>query len=326
MRAIVTGGGGFIGSHLLAALVARDADVTCVERPGPRPPWIDRLPVRFVDHGIHDRAALTESFRGADVVFHLAGLTEARAPADFYRVNTEGTESVLRAASDHNGAAPRVMLLSSLAATGPCRNGDPLSPDSVPFPLSHYGHSKLLAEVVMHAFSDRVPGTIFRLPSVYGPRERGVFKFFQLVRRGVALTVGSWDRQLSMIYVKDLVQGLIAAAGSSNGVGRTYCLAHPDPVSWRQFAHAAGLALERKPVLLSVPPTVGHAIALTAELTARLCRRAAILNRERLREIVQERWVCDPSRAIAEIGFEPQYPIARGVREAVEWYVEVQWL
>ena len=325
MRAIVTGGGGFIGSHLIAALVARGAEVTCVERAGPRPPWIDRLPVRYVDHGIHDRAALTESFRGADVVFHLAGLTEARLPADFYGVNTEGTERVLQAASDHNGAAPRVMFLSSLAATGPCRNGDPLSPDSVPFPLSHYGQSKLLAEVVMHAYSDRVPGTIFRLPSVYGPRERGVFKFFQLVRRGVALTVGSWDRQLSMIYVKDLVQGLIAAADSPNGVGRTYCLAHPDPVSWRQFAKAAGAALHRDPVLLSVPPSVGRVIALTAEVIARLRRRPAILNRERLREIVQERWVCDTSRAITEIGFEPQYPITRGVREAVEWYEEAQW-
>jgi nucleoside-diphosphate-sugar epimerase len=239
MRAVVTGGGGFIGSHLIEALVARGIEVLCVERPGALPGWIDGLPIRYVDHGVNDLDGLTSSCLGADVVFHLAGLTEARVPADFYRVNTEGTECVLKAAAAHNGTAPHVILLSSLAATGPCRNGEALSPDSVPFPLSHYGHSKLLAEAVMHAYADRVPGTIFRLPSVYGPRERGVFTFFKLVRRGLALTVGSWDRQLSLIYVKDVVQGLIAAAMDTPPAVRTYCLAHPEPVSWREFARAA---------------------------------------------------------------------------------------
>jgi nucleoside-diphosphate-sugar epimerase len=184
----------------------------------------------------------------------------------------------------------------------------------------------LLAEAVMHAYADRVPGTIFRLPSVYGPRERGVFTFFKLVRRGIALTVGSWDRQLSLIYVKDVVQGLIAAGMDTPLAVRTYCLAHPEPVSWRDFARAAATALKREPVLVSVPPFVGRAVALFAEWGARLQRRAAVLNRERLREIIQERWVCDSSRANNEIGFQPRYPITSGIAETVAWYREAQWL
>jgi len=149
---------------------------------------------------------------------------------------------------------------------------------------------------------------------------------FRLVRRGIALTVGSWDRQVSLIHVADVVQGLLAAADSPRAVHRTYCLAHPEPVTWRGFARAVGAALERDPILLSVPAPVAWATAVAAEACARLRRAAAILNRERVRELVQDRWVCDPSPAITELGFRPQYPVARGVPETAEWYREARWI
>ena len=325
MRAVVTGGAGFIGSHLIEALVARGDDVVCVERAGASRRWLNGLDIAYCGSGLDDVASLTAAFAGADVVFHLGGLTEARGPGDYYAVNTEGTAHVFQAAAEHRGRAPRVILMSSIAALGPCRNGDLLSPDTVPYPISHYGHSKLLAEVIAHAFSDRVPATIIRPTSVYGPRERGVLKLFRLVRSGVALTVGSWSRQVSLVYVTDVVQALLAA-DSERAVNRTYCIAHPDAVTWTEFARAVGRALDREPILLSVPTPIAWAIAAAAEGYARFRNAAAFLNRERLRELVQDRWVCDPSRAVQELGFSPQYPIARGVEETARWYREARWI
>lgn len=171
-----------------------------------------------------------------------------------------------------------------------------------------------------------VPTTVIRFPSVYGPRERGVFKFFRLVSRGAAITVGPWDRELSLIYVRDAVHGLIAASITEDAVGRTYCLAHPETVTWRDFATVAGRVMGRNPVLVSVPTWIARQIAVAAELCAWCRKRAAILNRERVREISQQRWVCDSSRAIAEIGFRPTYPIARGAAETVKWYRRMGWL
>ncbi len=326
MRTVVTGGAGFIGSHLIEALARRGADVICVERTGASRRWLEGVNLTWVECGVQDEDALARAFDGAAVVFHLAGLTEARSAAEFHRVNTEGTEHVLRAAARHNGGSPHVILMSSLAAIGSCKNGTPLAPDTAPDPLSPYGQSKLEAEVLMHAYADRVSGTIVRLPSVYGPRERGVLKFFKLVQRGIALGIGSWDREISMIYVKDVVHGLLAIADRREGGVRTYCLAHPEVISWRTFAHTVGQALNRRPRLVSLPAAVARIVAAGAELCAALHGHAAVLNRGRVREMTQDRWVCDATRAMREIGFRPQFAIARGVPETAAWYREAQWL
>src|SRR5438093_13697360 len=119
MRAVVTGGAGFIGSHLIEALVARGDEVVCVERPGAPRRWLEGLDLSYRDSGLDNERALSAALAGADVVLHLAGLNEARPPRDFYAVNTAGTARVFRAPAAHNVGAPRAVLSSSLAATGP---------------------------------------------------------------------------------------------------------------------------------------------------------------------------------------------------------------
>ncbi|HUC40108.1 MAG TPA: NAD(P)-dependent oxidoreductase [Gemmatimonadales bacterium] len=329
MRAIVTGGTGFIGSHLIEALLARGDDVVCVGRPGGGRArgWLAQLPVGYADVGVHDAGRLARHLEGADVVFHLAGRNHARSAAELYSLNTDGTACVVRAAALHGAAAPHVLFASSIAAAGPCRDGGSLSPDSTPAPVSCYGRSKILAEAILHAFADRVPTTIVRLPSVYGPRDRGLFKLFRLIQRGVALTIGSWDREVSLIHVSDLVQGLLVASRRrAEPSGRIYYLAHPEPVTWRAFARAAGAALGRDPLLVSVPGWLARAVALAFETVAALRHTSSSVNRERMLEIAQQRWVCDPSRAITELAFTPRITIAQGIPETVAWYREAGWL
>jgi nucleoside-diphosphate-sugar epimerase len=326
MRAIVTGAAGFVGSHLVEALLARGDEVVCIERPGASRRWIEKLPVEWHATGLDDLDTLARLCGGAQVIYHLAGLTEAPQPSDFYAVNTLGTAQIVRAAARHNGSAPRLVLASSIAALGPCRNGDRLAPDTVPFPISHYGESKLLAEAVVHAHADRVPATVLRFPSIYGPRERAILTLFKLVQRGLALTIGSWDREVSLCYVTDAVQAFVAAGTRPGVAGRTYCVAYPEAVSWEHFANAAGRALGRTPRLVSLPVPVAQAVAVGLELVAKLRHRAAILNRERVREMTQERWVCDPSRAIADLAIQPQVDVERGIAQTATWYRENGWL
>ena len=324
MRAIITGGAGFVGSHLTEALVARGDDVVCLERPGAPPRWLDGMPVRFIDGGLDDVETLTALLRDADTVFHLAALTAAPRSAGYYAVNTEGTANLLQAAVAVD-RPPRVILMSSLAAAGPCRNGDLLSARTVPYPLSHYGQSKLLAEAVTRSWGDAVPYTILRFPPVYGPRDRDVLIMFRLVRRGVALTVGSWDRELSLIYVADAVRALLAAA-EAPVTGRTLTVAHPEPVTWRRFAETVGRALGRAPSLVALPRSAAMAVAVAAEAAAAVSGGAAVLNRQKVREMTQKRWVCETDTATRLLGCEPEYPIERGVRATARWYETEGWL
>ncbi len=325
MRAVVTGGAGFAGSHLIEALLARGDEVACVERPGARRNWLEGRPVAWHPVGLDDEASLRGILAGADVVFHLAALTEGRTPQDCYRVNTEGTSRLLRAAAAHADRPPLLVFMSSLAAAGPGRDDAPLDARTVPCPLSHYGQSKLMAEAVVHAWADRVPAVILRFPAIYGPRDVMVLKLFRMVERGVALTVGAWDRRLSLVYVADAVAGLLAAATPA-AAGRTYCVAHPQPLTWGDFVGAAGQAVGRRPLLLSLPVPAARAVAAAAEGCARLRGRAAQLNRDRVRELTGRSWVCDPTPAMRELGFAPAWPLERGVGETVAWLRRERWL
>jgi nucleoside-diphosphate-sugar epimerase len=325
MRVVVTGGTGFIGGHLLEALVARGDQVISFERPGASRAWIAHLPLEVRPTSWSDPAGLAAACDGADVVFHLAGRTSARTAGEYQRVNVDGTAAVMRAAASSGSRPPHVVLLSSFSAVGPCRHGELLSARSAPDPLSPYGESKLRAEAVVHAWADRVPATVLRPTSVYGPRERGVLKFFRMVRRGFAIAVGDWERRVQLLHVLDLVRLLLRVADSPRAAGRTWCVAHPDTLTWRTFAGTVGRAVGRAPLLLRVPVPLTGVIARGAELAARLRGGASSLNRYRVRELAND-WVCDAEQAWADLGLQPEVSLDAGVAATVAWYRAAGWL
>ena len=326
MRAVVTGAAGFVGSHLVEKLLARGDEVICIERPGAGRGWLEGLDVAFHDCGLDDPQALGKILCPADVVYHLAALTEARNPAECYKVNTLGTANVMKAAAGCSQSPPRIVFMSSLAAVGPPAEGCRLTGDTAPVPLSHYGRSKLQAEAVIHAYGDRVPAVICRFPAVYGPRDRMVFKLFRMVASGFALTIGPWDRQVSVVHSADAVDGLVAAAESAAANHRTYNIAYPDPITWGEFVQAIGRALGRRPVKLAVPVAAARPIALVAEAAAWVGRHAAALNRDRVRELSQDSWVCDVMTTRREIGFDPRYSLDTGVAATAVWLRRNQWI
>jgi len=325
MRAVVTGGTGFVGGHLLEALVGRGDEVVSVERAGANRRWIEHLPLTVAPIGLGDVAALSRACAGADIVFHLAGRTRARTLAGYNEVNVEGTGAVMRAAAASGKRVPRVVMLSSFSAMGPAPAGRVLDAHTVPRPQSRYGESKLRAEAMVHAWADRVPATILRPTSIYGPREGGVFLFFRMVQHGVALTIGDWEREVQLLHVDDLVRALLRLADTPQTDGRTWCLAHPERFTWRTFATALGRALGRPPRLIRVPVPLAGAIARVAELSALLRGQVASLNRDRVREL-QGRWICDAERLWDDLDLMPQVPLNVGLPATVAWYRDAGWL
>jgi nucleoside-diphosphate-sugar epimerase len=315
---LVTGGTGFIGSHLLDKLSALGQPARCLLRRKARP---RRLPagIEAAYGDLTSGEGVEEAVCGADTVIHLAGVTKALAARDYYTGNVRATETLLRALA---GRAIRLVHVSTLAAIGPSRDGTPVDEDAQPRPLTHYGKSKLEAERTVRALA---PGAVIvRPPVVYGPRDTGVLQVLRSISKGWMLEIAGGERWFSAIYVADLVEGLLAA--TRGAPGRAYFLAHPQPVSWSGLGAAAARIMARQPRVLRVPPSVAYAVGLGAEAWSHLTRQPGIISREKVAEARCRWWTCDTRRAAAELGFEARTPLATGLAETLAWYKEAAWL
>lgn len=327
MNVFVTGGTGFVGAHLVKALVARGDRVTALVR---RPALAERLgwgaDVRLIRGDLADAAALREGCAGADVVYHVAGQIAARTAAEFMVCNRDGTATVLEAARDRG--ARRLLFVSSLAVAGPTTPGHPIDETRAPAPVTDYGRSKLAAEVLVRAAPASLPWTIVRPPVVYGEWDRGTLKIFQLAQRGVVPVFGDGSQELSVIHAEDLARSLIAAATAPAAVGRVYFAAHPTPTTSRALVLAVGRALgnARAPRILPVPPLVARGVLWAAGTLAHLAGRASLLSADKGNEYLAPAWTCRSDALTSDTGWRAQIPLDEGVRRAAHWYREVGWL
>jgi UDP-glucose 4-epimerase len=298
MRAIVTGGAGFIGSHVVDALVQRGDQVTVVDdlSSGERARVSERAALQVLDIVERDELASVFERERPEVVFHLAAQASVVAsvedPGRDCEVNVRGTLNVADLAAAH--AAPVVFT-----STGGALYGDdapmPTGEDRIPAPLSPYGASKWAAEAYVSTWSrlHGVANAVCRLGNVYGPRqnphgEAGVVAIFtNRLHTGERPTLYGHGRPTrDYVYVADVVAGLLAAQGHAGTFNIATGVETDVSTIWRELREAAESDLE--PNLADLRP---------GEL-----RRSCL----------------DVSRAAAELGWRPLTPIDEGLRLTYE--------
>ena len=324
---LVTGATGFIGSHLVERLLAEGAIVRCLLRAAsPRGGGARHLPAHGAKAMLGDLvtgAGLGEALDGAEVVFHLAGVTKALHAVDYHSGNVTATENLVRAMS---GGAGRLIHVSSMAAMGPSPDGSPLREDAAPHPLTQYGKSKLEGEHAVRGSSLSSRATVIRPPVVYGPRDVDVYYIFKAAASGALVRIGKPESYFSFIYVADLADGLILAAQSPQSAGKDYFLANPRPVSWTEFGSTAGATMMKKIRTFILPVWAAYFAGAFADLLSRLTGRPGILSRDKILDARQRYWICDVSRATADLGFHAQTSLREGVAATLEWYRQAEWL
>jgi len=317
---LVTGGTGFVGSHLLDRLSATGVPARCLLRPTPKP---RRLPAG-VEPALGDLATgegVEDALRGVDTVVHLAGAIKALSPAGYYTANASATRTLATALQ---GRSIRLVHVSSLAALGPGSGRQPVEEDDPPRPLTHYGKSKLEGERIARAL---VPSAVIvRPPVVYGPRDTGMLPVWKSISRGVTLEIAGGDRWFSGIFVDDLVDGLLVAARHPRAPGRAYFLAYPKPFSWRELGATAARLMGRRLRVLRIPASLARAIGFGADVWSHIARNPGIISREKVAEACAPAWVCDTRRAAAELDFCAPTPLETGLARTLAWYKEAGWL
>ena len=327
MNVLVTGGTGFMGSHLIDALLAKnDTQVYALVRNPARLKWLAEKPRVHILQG--DLFSVPPLPYPLDIVFHLAGLTKALKSNDYYTVNQKGTASLIQSLRRQD-ARPRFIHLSSLAAGGPSGLDRPAREDDPPKPVSPYGESKLLAEVEALRHKDDMPVVILRAGAVFGPRDEDFLKYFRMVQKGWLPLFGRSRKFISLIYVHDVVRAMAVAAealAASPLSGEIFNIADPKPCSWEDFGAAASLALGRSVRRLRIPIWAAEAAGSVSEAVSHMTGRPSPINRSKVRDMKAGGWVADVRKAKSLMGFETQYPLDKAVRETIAWYGRNGWL
>jgi nucleoside-diphosphate-sugar epimerase len=338
-RVLITGHTGWLGQALCQALVQGFPDLPNLATPA-RPFLIRGLAAAAPDPETPSAsssivsltgdltdpkacAALCEGAAGA-TLFHIAGLVHPQRVRDFYRVNVQGTEHLLRAAV-HAGVR-RAVIVSSNSPCGSNPHPDHRFDESSPYhPYMNYGRSKQQMEQVVQRFqqSGELETVIVRAPWFYGPWQPArQTLFFHMIRQGKMPLLGNGENLRSMSYTDNLAQGLVLAAQVPAAAGRTFWIADQRPYSMNEIIHTVEQLLEtefqrpcaRKRVHL--PTLVGH-VATAVDFTLQGCglyhQKFHVLS-EMHRTIA-----CSVATAQRDLGYNPQVDLREGMRRSLAW-------
>jgi len=324
-RVLVTGGTGFVGSHLIEALSARAVRIRALVRPTSDIAHLAGLGIELVEGRLDDPVALEKAVRDTAVVFHLAAATKARSEQEYSRANAEGTRTLVEAILQAKPRPRRLIYLSSLAAAGPAGDGRPVELHDMPRPITAYGRSKLAGEHICLAAARELEVVALRAPAVYGPRDRDLFLYFRLAALGVLPVPTGPERLVQFIHVDDLAEALVRAATAPDASG-VYHVAESQSYAESEVAAWIAKAVGRRVLTVRVPSWCVRAAAAASEFGAALIDRVTIFNREKARELLAPGWLCETEAAKRDLGFETRIPLPKGLAETAAWYREQRWL
>jgi UDP-glucuronate 4-epimerase len=312
MRSVVTGGAGFIGSHLVDRLLADGGEVIVVDNFDPfyaravkdanLASALQSPRCRLIELDIRDAAganSLVTQFR-PDAIVHLAARAGVRpsieAPALYADVNVVGTVRWLEAAlrlEPH----PRFVYASSSSVYGDRPDAPFRETDPVDLPISPYAATKKACELLAFTFHHLhgLPVTGLRFFTAYGPRNRpdlAIAKFTRLIDRGEPVPMfGDGSTRRDYTFVSDIVDGIVRAVERCTG-NHLYNLGNSDPIELTRLVFEIGTALGKTPTIQRLPEQPGDVRQTYADI----------------------------SRAANELGYAPKTPIAEGLAEYVAWY------
>jgi UDP-glucuronate 4-epimerase len=312
MRVIVTGGAGFIGSHLVDRLLADGAEVTVVDnfdafyaRSAKEANLAEALRsprCRLVELDIRDAAgvrALVDRVH-PDAIVHLAARAGVRPsiedPGLYADVNVTGTVRWLEAACRVE-PRPRFVYASSSSVYGDRPDAPFRETDPVDAPISPYAATKKACELMAHTFHHLhgLPVTGLRFFTAYGPRNRpdlAIARFTRLIDRGEPVPMfGDGTTRRDYTFIADIVDGIVRAIDRCRG-HHLYNLGNSDPIELRRLIEAIGEALGKEPIIRRMPEQPGD---------------------------VRQTYA-DVGRAAAELGYAPATSIPEGLAHYVAWY------
>lgn len=324
MKALVTGGTGFVGSHLVRALLDRGAEVRCLVRGSSRLDNLKGLPIEFVTGDLRDVDSIRRAVRSRGFVYHCAADYRlwCKDPSEMYQSNVDGSNNVMHAAFEEG--VERVVYTSTVGCLGVNDNGKPASEETavtIDDMIGHYKRSKFLAEEKVRDWARKgLPVVIVNPSTPVGemdikPTPTG--KIIVDFLRGKMF--GYVDTGMNVIDVRDCARGHVLAAEKGR-VGERYILGGYNLTLKELFDTLAGVTDIASPKM-SVPHWVAETYARLENFwSIGIARREPDVPLESVK-LARHKMYFDASKAVRELGL-PQNPIENALGRAVKWFRE----
>lgn len=328
MRTLVTGGTGFLGSHLVECLLAQGHEVRALARRTSDVSHLETTGAETVGGDVEDYESLRPAVKGVDVVFHAAARVTPGWGTwqQFEGSIVKGTENMLRASVE--AGVPRFLHVSTGGIQGKACEGD--IPACEPDPCrvgfgtdTYYDYAKLQAEnrVFEYHSQGKIQVSVIRIAAVYGPRDR---LLADRVYRHMSLPIIVWpgesNPKYSIVYASDAVDCAVLVATSDRAVGQVYNVAPLEEIRFRDFAQAMIKAMGGPRLQFTIPYAMAYAWCAIMEGWSKMRRvkEMPYLTRSGLRFLNKGMYL-DGSKVRGELGWEPKVSLEEGTRTYVEW-------
>jgi nucleoside-diphosphate-sugar epimerase len=322
---LITGANGFVGSRLCRKFLDEGFHVIAGVRKKADLSLLGELDIEYRYGDVTQIETLGEMVAGVDDIIHNAGVTKVKRKELFFTINHQGTKSLFEAIEKHNPHLKKAVYISSLAAAGPSTGGKPLTEEGQPHPITSYGQSKLAGERAALSFSNRFNVVAIRPPGIYGPGDKEILFFFEIVNKRIKPFIGSPERKLQLIHVDDLCRAVFLAVTNDTRAGEVYFVAENRSYSMRELIFLLEKGCGKKALPLRFPSSVFKAIAVVSELAFKLVGMTPMLTPEKANELLMS-WEVSTAKAKRDFGFESLIPFEQGAKETYQWYRQKGWL
>lgn len=322
-RLLITGANGFVGSHLTEAALNRGYEVFAAVRKNSDLSLLQNTKATLVYPDYFNEANLIALLQQNNIthIAHVAGATKAKTEKDYYRVNTQISVNLARAALQSKINLAKFVFVSSLAVMGPSFSNEIITENSTPHPITFYGISKAKAEQELDAIAD-LPLITVRPTAVYGPGEKDLLMLIKLINKHWELYIGRAPQQLSFIYVEDLCDAILLAL-DSNKNHEAYLLSDSINYDRYAFAEIAKNILHKRTIRIHIP--AGLIKTGVVGMEKLFPRRNSILNKNKLQELTSG-WPVSIDKAEKDLDFVPQFDLEKGLKKTIEWLKKEQWI
>ena len=330
MKILITGASGFIGSFIVEEALKQGLETWAAVRGSSSRAYLQDERIHLIELNLSSEEQLMEQLRPHqfDYVVHAAGVTKCADKRDFYRINTEGTQNLVRALQRLEMPLKRFVYVSSLSVFGAIREQQPyeeIRETDTPQPNTEYGRSKLVAEEWLDTQKD-FPYVVLRPTGVYGPREKDYFLMAQSIKQHIDFAVGYQQQDITFVYVTDVVQAVFLAMEKGK-TGRKYFLSDGEVYQSTTFSNYIHEELGRPWwIRITAPVWVLRIVTFVGEYIGRMTGKVSALNNDKYNILRQRNWRCDIQPAVNELGYRPQVKLQEGVRRSIKWYKENGWL